>query len=383
MVAAGFFRKCIPAPAGGENAGLIDMAIIAEEFYSVNANVTLTMLGTVLGLLPISLGGTPEQWGRLLGPFLKKSGAPLAGFAPASQAAAPTPLLRRRARASAPWPSFRTTAGSSTAERSGFPPRPGGIVRARTSYASCAPGAPPEKAMSIIAVECPASGIVFERAIDSVGHRAHLTPQFGFENVSVPRHNLLGEEGNGLALTAASVTGTAALVGIFGVALMRAAFDFALHFARTERRGGVHPIIEHQAVGYALADAKMMIESARYLSWRACHAVDTQSLAADELAIHAKIYGSETAIRVNAATKSLAIECARDGVRVNAVSPGIIKTPMHPLEAHQVLSSLHPMGRMGEVSDIVDAGMYLDSAGFVTGEILHVDGGQAAGHHTI
>src|ERR1700737_3268629 len=130
------------------------------------------------------------------------------------------------------------------------------------------------------------------------GHRAHLTPQFGFENVSAPRHNLLGDEGGGLALAAASFTGTAALVSIFGVALMRAAFDFALHFARTERRGGVHPIIEHQAVGYALADAKMTIEATRYLSWRACHAVDTQSPAADELAIQAKIYGSETAVRV-------------------------------------------------------------------------------------
>lgn len=85
---------------------------------------------------------------------------------------------------------------------------------------------------------------------------------------------------------------------------------------------------------------------------------------------------------LNAATKSLAIECAKSGVRVNAVSPGIIKTPMHPVEAHQALASLHPMGRMGEMSDIVDAVMYLDSAGFVTGEILHVDGGQAAGHHT-
>jgi nitroalkane oxidase len=50
MVVAGFLRKCIPQPAGGENAGLIDMAIMAEEFYSVNASVTLTMLGTVLGL---------------------------------------------------------------------------------------------------------------------------------------------------------------------------------------------------------------------------------------------------------------------------------------------------------------------------------------------
>src|SRR5580700_3885334 len=80
MVSAGYLRKCIPAPAGGEGGGLVDMAILAEEFYSVNASVTLTMLGTVLGLLPILLGGTPEQCGRLLAPFLRISGAPLAGF---------------------------------------------------------------------------------------------------------------------------------------------------------------------------------------------------------------------------------------------------------------------------------------------------------------
>jgi NAD(P)-dependent dehydrogenase (short-subunit alcohol dehydrogenase family) len=86
---------------------------------------------------------------------------------------------------------------------------------------------------------------------------------------------------------------------------------------------------------------------------------------------------------LSAATKALAIEYARTGIRVNAVSPGIIKTPMHPTEAHQGLAALHPMGRMGEVSDIVDAVLYLDSAGFVTGEVLHVDGGQAAGHHMI
>lgn len=86
---------------------------------------------------------------------------------------------------------------------------------------------------------------------------------------------------------------------------------------------------------------------------------------------------------LSAATKALAIEYARAGVRVNAVSPGIVKTPMHPPEAHQALAALHPMGRMGEVSDIVDAVLYLDGAGFVTGEVLHVDGGQAAGHHSV
>jgi len=83
---------------------------------------------------------------------------------------------------------------------------------------------------------------------------------------------------------------------------------------------------------------------------------------------------------LNSATKSLAIEYAKRGIRVNAVSPGIIKTPMHAEDTHEALGSLHPVGRMGDISDIVQAVVYLESAGFVTGEILHVDGGQSAGH---
>jgi NAD(P)-dependent dehydrogenase (short-subunit alcohol dehydrogenase family) len=81
-----------------------------------------------------------------------------------------------------------------------------------------------------------------------------------------------------------------------------------------------------------------------------------------------------------AATKSLAIEYAKRGIRVNAVAPGTIKTPMHPSETYAKLDALHPIGHMGEIADIVDAILYLESAGFVTGEILHVDGGQSAGH---
>lgn len=83
---------------------------------------------------------------------------------------------------------------------------------------------------------------------------------------------------------------------------------------------------------------------------------------------------------LNSATKSLAIEYAKAGIRANAVSPGIIKSPMHPESSHATLASLHPVGRMGDMSDIVNAILYLDSAPFVTGEILHVDGGQSAGH---
>jgi NAD(P)-dependent dehydrogenase (short-subunit alcohol dehydrogenase family) len=82
---------------------------------------------------------------------------------------------------------------------------------------------------------------------------------------------------------------------------------------------------------------------------------------------------------LQSATKSLAIEYAAEGIRVNAVSPGIIKTPMHPKESHDALGALLPVGRMGEERDVVDAVMYLEDASFVTGEILHVDGGQSAG----
>jgi NAD(P)-dependent dehydrogenase (short-subunit alcohol dehydrogenase family) len=82
-----------------------------------------------------------------------------------------------------------------------------------------------------------------------------------------------------------------------------------------------------------------------------------------------------------AATRSLAVEYASRGIRANAVSPGIIQTPVHPAESYDDLGSqLPPVGHVGQVADIVDAILFLESAPFVTGEILHVDGGQIAGH---
>ena len=106
----------------------------------------------------------------------------------------------------------------------------------------------------------------------------------------------------------------------------------------------------------------------------------TTSLVDHAIAGLPSVLASLTKGGLNAATKSLAIEYAKRGIRVNAVSPGVIKTPMHPAETHAALDALHPVGHMGEIKDIVDAILYLEGAGFVTGEILHVDGGQSAGH---
>jgi NAD(P)-dependent dehydrogenase (short-subunit alcohol dehydrogenase family) len=81
-----------------------------------------------------------------------------------------------------------------------------------------------------------------------------------------------------------------------------------------------------------------------------------------------------------AATRSLAVEYASRGVRVNAVSPGIIQTPGHLSDTYDGLGDrLPPLGRVGQVSDVVDGILFLESSPYITGEILHIDGGQIAG----
>src|SRR4029077_12568671 len=153
--------------AGGENDGLIDTAILVEELYAVNASVTLTLIGTVLGLLPVLIGGTNEQRDRLLPPFLKQAGAPLAAFCAtepggSANAASPSPGegVRTAARLSGDrWIiQGRKSWGSSA---TGWDRKGADIlsVLCRTD-----PDAPPEQSVSVILVERPAPGLLFEKA---------------------------------------------------------------------------------------------------------------------------------------------------------------------------------------------------------------------------
>jgi nitroalkane oxidase len=282
MIRRGFLRRCIPTQFGGDGSGLLDMAVIAEEFYAANGSVALTLFGTVLGLLPIFVAATDAQRRRLLAPFLETSGAP------------PAEGVRTLARkqggewiisGSKHWISSATGWNGHGADLQ--------CVVCRTD-----PDKAPVNGVTVIAVPGPQAGIILERAYEAMGHRAHLVPLYHFRDVRVLAENTIGSEGDGLSVVAASFQGATALVGVMAVGLMRRAFAFALQFARTQRRGGLQPIIEHQAVGYALADAKMSIEAVRHLAWRACQAIDARSPAAIELALHSKIFGSETAVRV-------------------------------------------------------------------------------------
>ena len=82
---------------------------------------------------------------------------------------------------------------------------------------------------------------------------------------------------------------------------------------------------------------------------------------------------------LEAVTRSLATEYAGRGVRVNTVALGIIETPFHDPASYRELAKRHPLGRVGEVSDVVDGVLYLERATFVTGATLRIDGGRAAG----
>ncbi|MFK0283145.1 acyl-CoA dehydrogenase family protein [Streptomyces sp. NPDC090499] len=301
VVAEGWLRRILPAPVGGECQGMLDFALVAEEFIAVESSVALTLFAVTLGLTPLMAAGSPEQMREHFGRFLDPSGVPLAAFAfsePGGSANYDAP---------APAEGVRTTAVldgdewvingskrwvSSAGGWEGTGPDLLAVV-CRTSA-----DAPPSEALSVILVPGPVQGLTLDTSLDLLGHRAHQTPMITLRDVRVPKGNILGGPGAGRQIVAEGFVPTAALVGVFALAKMRAAFEFTLDFAKRERRAGAVPIIEHQAVGYALADAKSAMEAVRYLCWKACHALDTQNPAAAELALHAKIFGSETAVRV-------------------------------------------------------------------------------------
>jgi alkylation response protein AidB-like acyl-CoA dehydrogenase len=134
------------------------------------------------------------------------------------------------------------------------------------------PAAGADDALAVIAVPGSAPGITVADVYDKVGHRGVVTPRVHFDQVRVPAANLIGQPGRaGKRAVTGAFSWTAALIGAACVGTMRAAFEYALGFARSETRLGTVPVIEHQNVGFMLADVKMRIEACRYLTWKACH----------------------------------------------------------------------------------------------------------------
>ena len=296
-VAAGFLRGLIPVQFGGTASSGIDAALFVEEFACASPSFTISMAGPLIALAPVYEAGTPEQIERLVAPFLVGTGSPVAAMAYSE------PGGSANYEAAPPAEGTRTSAVLDGDHW---------VLNGEKMWASHLGGwdghgpdlltvvCRTPDVLSLLAVERQhlTAGFTVEEVYDLAGLRGCLTTRVRFHNVRVPAGNLIGREGQGAELTRNAFLASGASIGAFAVAAMRQAFDVAFTFARTQKRGGAVPILQHQAVADVLTDAKGKIEATRLLTWRAMEAVLSQDSAALELALHAKIFGSETGVDV-------------------------------------------------------------------------------------
>lgn len=318
-VQAGFVNALLPKEAGGSDMPTLDFALAAEELTAVDVNVPSALLGTGLCVKPVAIFGTDEQKKRLLSDFAEdgmRLGA-LAFTEVTGGANFDSPDPRYGVR------TFATLDGDHwvingekhyTTNGTGWDGKHCHLyaVVCRTD-----PTRNAEESLAVIMVPGDTPGIRVTGLLDTIGHRATISPRISFENVRVPVSNILGKPGDGIKIVSTNFAWTASLIGAACVGVMRSAYDYALQYSRADSRSGPHPIIEYPTVGYMLADMKMKIEACRYLTWKACHQFDCSKGMEHELAVMTKVFCSETCVSV-----------VYDAMRVVGVDS---YTDMHPL----------------------------------------------------
>lgn len=301
MVRAGYVHALIPTQYGGAGMSPLEFALAAEELAAVDINVPTTLLVTGVGLEPLLHFGTEQQKRRFTAEILEDPVERLAAFAfteatGGSNFDCPDPqhgvqtFARREG-------DFWVINGKKhyTTNGCGWDGKPAHML---TVICRTDPSKPPQESLAAIVVPGATPGVEVAGFIDTLGHRAVVSPIMHFNNVRVPASNILGKPGDGIAIVNSAFSWTAAIIGASCVGVMRSAFDCAFKFAKSDKRSGSVPIIEHQNVGFMLADLKMRIEAARYLAWKACHYLQTSDRVSDELAIMSKVYNSELCVQV-------------------------------------------------------------------------------------
>ncbi|HEX6358631.1 acyl-CoA dehydrogenase family protein [Actinophytocola sp.] len=301
MVDAGFLKALLPTAVGGTSMAQLDFALAAEELSKVDINTPTALLATGLGLQPIIRFGSAEQQVTFLRPFTGTE--PLtaafaftevtggANFDSADPAA--TGVQTVATLDGGEWvingAKHYTTNGTGW---DGLGPDVMTVV-CRTD-----PSKPPQESLAVIIVPRGTPGFEVTGVIDTIGHRATISPRITFTDVRVPAGNIIGRPGDGMEIVRKAFNWTASAIGAACVGRMRAAFDYAYEFARTDKRSGPVPVINYQNVGYMLVDIKTRIEAARYFTWKACHHFDVTGGDDEELGHMVKIFCSELSVQV-------------------------------------------------------------------------------------
>ncbi|KAK7726047.1 hypothetical protein SLS57_003637 [Botryosphaeria dothidea] len=305
MMEGGWIKMQIPEQHGGTRKSLVDVALVCEEFFAADSSLPITWLVTGLGLAPIFMYGTEAQKKEFLEPFLKLEGTPLAALGFSEPTGSANWLQNEGGKGIQTFARVQgnevvINGGKIWASSSGGWEFKGPEVLCLVCRFSDQ-GAPVDNVGIVVITrkefDAPANKGCFSVAgdIETHGFRASSGPRTKFTNFRVPAKNILATPGKGAMVNVAAFTESAALVGAGAAGLMRSCFNHTLAIVTTDARGGARPTINYQTVADYLISMKMRQETTRYLTWKACHYLETTGEA--ELAYQAKVYGSETAIQ--------------------------------------------------------------------------------------
>ncbi len=281
---AGFLSSSIEAEYGGGGLSLLDTAIVSEELAAGCAGLFTSMMANSLALTPIILFGTDEQKKKFLTPFTEEMR--FAAFC----------LTEREAGSDAG--RVQTTADKVGDEYvingSKCFITNGGVAKLLVVFANTAKEKG-TRGMSALIVPADTPGITIGKAEDKMGHRASNTVEIYFEDVKVPKENLLAKEGLGFLVAMKTLDKARPSVGAAGVGVARAALEYAIEYAKTREQFG-KPIGVFQHIGFKLADMATEVNAARHLVWHAAWMIDNGMKASKEAAM-AKAYASDVAMR--------------------------------------------------------------------------------------
>ncbi|KAM0514997.1 hypothetical protein ACHAPE_006319 [Trichoderma viride] len=313
LVKAGFVKAQVPTALGGSNESFIDGAIVAEELYAVDSSIMLHVLGTGLGLMPLILGGSPEQHKKYLAPFLTCDGNPLASLTHSEPGGTANWLekggkgLETTVRKEG---DYYVVNGEKlwTTNSAGWDGKGAALSCLCCRYSEDGgPQDPQDDPSSNIIVLLVTRDTVAQndpgayQKIEEpnlMGHVAASGPLTKYTNFKVPVTDVLAP-GNGASVIERAFSMSAALAGAMSVGIMRAAFEAALKFAREDSRRGTVPVIERQSAADLLINAKLKIDTSRILVWKALDGVEKgtgDDRSRYEACLQAKIYCSDQAV---------------------------------------------------------------------------------------
>lgn len=340
----GFAMAFVPREYGGAGASNVDFQIVAEEICTVDPGFACTILVNGLTLWPIIWYGSEEQKDTWLRKAVSDPNQTFLGGWVVSEPSGTANFDSRHPRPAGINVTAAYDKGNGEYVLNGRKmwntnacgwDKQGAdvsVVIARTD-----PKAGGDRGLSAIIVPRGTPGFQTTGILDTLGHRTTVQPELLFEDCRIPETNLLpGAAGNGDLCITKAFTWSGPVAGIAAVGVMRAAFEYVLEWSRTYTAAGVHPIIEHQNVGYMLANLKMKIEAARYLSWKAAHYLDAHDGEGQEGAAISKIFCGE-----------LAVDALTDAMKVMGINSYLRDYPIERHMRDALCFPIYDAGNMG------------------------------------